>query len=343
MGDIVLTTPLVRAVRRRFPEARIDFVIKQEFAELMQTNPHVSTVYAYDTRSGVRGLFALARQLRQNHYDLLIDIHKNFRSYLLRPLVRPGQVTTYSKQIFQRTLLVKTGINRYGKILQVPERYLKSMKPFGVVDDGKGLELFPTETHRSKVKGIFQQGNLSKKDLAIGFGPIASFPLKQWPAEKFIELGQQLVQKFGARILLFGGPEETQTVEQIASRIPNAPVVLCGRLSFLESAVAVQRCTLFVGNDTGMLHIATAMERKVIALFGPTVEEFGYYPYRAQSIVMSKPLSCRPCTHTGKGMCKISTHECMKTIQVAEVFDAVEMMLKYDYNKDLIQTRIAPD
>jgi heptosyltransferase-2 len=217
------------------------------------------------------------------------------------------------------------------------------MKPFGVVGDEKGLELFPTEAHRSKVKSIFQRENLSEKDLAIGFGPIASFPLKQWPAEKFIELGRQLVQKFGARILLFGGSEETRTIEQIASQIPNAPVVLCGRLSFLESAVAAQRCMLFVGNDTGMLHIATAMERKVIALFGPTVEEFGYYPYRAQSVVVSKPLLCRPCTHTGKGVCKISTHACMKEIQVAEVFDAVEMMLKYDCDKDLIQTRIAPD
>ena len=136
--------------------------------------------------------------------------------------------------------MVKTGINRYGKILQVPERYLKSIKPFGVVDDEKGLELFPTETHRSKVKTIFQQENLSEEHLAIGFGPIASFPLKQWPAEKFIELGQQLVQGFNARILLFGGPEETRKIEQIANRIPNTPVVLCGKLSFLESAVAVQ-------------------------------------------------------------------------------------------------------
>lgn len=327
MGDIVLTTPLVRAVRKRFPEARIDFVIKREFAELMQTNPHLTTVYEYDKWTGIKGLLALARQLRNNRYDLFVDIHKNFRSYLLRFLTRPAQTVTYSKQIVQRTLLVKTGINRYGKILQIPECYLKSMEPFGVVDDEKGLELFPTKAHRLKVKSIFQQENLSEGDLAIGFGPIASFPLKQWPAEKFSELGRQLVWKFDARILLFGGPEETRMIEQIASQIPNAPVVLCGRLSFLESAVAVQRCALFVGNDTGMLHIATAMERKVIALFGPTVEEFGYYPYCAQSIVLSKPLSCRPCTHTGKGTCKISTHACMQDIQVAEVFDAVEMML----------------
>jgi lipopolysaccharide heptosyltransferase II len=327
IGDIVLTTPLVRAVRKRFPKARIDFVIKREFAELMQTNPHLTTVYKYDKHTGIKGLLALARQLRDNRYDVLVDIHKNFRSYLLRFLTRPAQSVTYSKQIIQRTLLVKTGINRYRKILQIPERYLKSMKPFGVIDDGKGLELFPTDAHRSKVKTIFQQENLSEGDLAIGFGTVSAHPLKQWPAERFIELGRQLVQKFDARILLFGGPDDLQGTEQIARQIPNTPILLCGRLSLLESAAAVQRCTLFVGNDTGMIHIAAAMQRKVVKFFGPTVEEFGYSPYRTESIVISKPLPCRPCTHTGKGRCKISTHACMKEISVEEVLDAIEKIL----------------
>jgi len=328
IGDIVLTTPLVRAVRKRFPKARIDFVIKREFAELMQTNPHLTTVYEYDKRTGIKGLLALARQLRDNRYDLFVDIHKNFRTYLLRVLTRPGRTVAFSKHIIPRTLLVAAGINRYKEILQLPERFLRSLQPFDVVNDEKGLELFPTDAHRSKVKSVFQQENLSEGDLALGFGTVSAHPLKQWPAERFIELGRQLVQKYNARILLFGGPGDLQGTEQIARQLPNAPILLCGRLSLLESAAAVQRCTLFVGNDSGMIHIAAAMQRKVVKFFGPTVEEFGYSPYRTESIVISKPLSCRPCTHTGKGTCKISTHACMKDIQVAEVFNAVEMMLK---------------
>jgi len=327
IGDIVLATPLVRAVRSRFPEARIDFVIKQEFAELMQTNPHLTTAYVFDKFSGFRGLWALAQQLKRNHYDLFIDIHKNFRTYFFRFLIRPGQVATYSKYLFQRTLLVKMGINRYSEILQVPERYLKSLQPFGIVNDEKALELFPTEKHRTKVIDLFRQKQLTEGELAIGLGPIAAHPLKQWAGEKFIELGRQLVQKYDARILLFGGQKDINGVKKIAGQIPNSPIVLCGHLSLLESAVALQRCALFVGNDTGTAHIAAAMRRKVVTLFGPTVEEFGYYPYRTESIVISKPLPCRPCTHNGKGNCKIKTHACMVEIGVPEVFSAAEMML----------------
>ncbi|MBD3308520.1 hypothetical protein GF339_18990 [candidate division KSB3 bacterium] len=327
IGDIVLTTPLVRVLRKRFPDARIDFLIKQEFAELMQTNPNLSTVYPYDSRSGLTGLAALALQLRQNRYDLFIDLHKNFRTYLLRVLMRPAQIATYSKQMVERTLLVKLGINRYGKIQQMPERYLQAVQAFGVVNDAQGLELFPTEAHRAKVREIFRQEKLGERECVVGFGPIAAHPLKQWPVERFIKLGQRIVQRYGARILLFGGATDLPAMQSVAEDLPNAPIVLCGKLSLLESAAAVQRCALFVGNDTGMAHIAAAMQRKVIVLFGPTVEEFGFYPYRTPSIVLSKSLPCRPCTHTGKGTCRIKTHACLREIGADDVFRAVETML----------------
>jgi lipopolysaccharide heptosyltransferase II len=328
IGDIVLTTPLVRAVRMRFPRSRIDFVMKREFAELMQTNPHLTAVYPYDPCSGIRGLLTLAQQLQVNRYDLFIDIHKNFRTYLLRFFTRPEQTVTFSKQIVNRTLLVTMGLNRYGKILQMPERYLRPLQPFGVVADANGLELFPTETHWSNVKTIFHQEHLTEGELAIGFGSMTAHSLKQWPVERFIELGQQLVQRYGARILLFGGARDIQGVKRIAEQIPNAPIILCGRLSLLEAAAAIQRCDLFVGNDTGIVHIAAAMKRQVIVLFGPTVEEFGFYPYRTRSLVICKPLPCRPCTHTGKGKCRIKTHACMQKITTAEVVEAVEKMLR---------------
>jgi lipopolysaccharide heptosyltransferase II len=327
IGDIVLTTPLVRAVRRRFPNARIDFVTKREFAELMQTNPHITTVYPYDACTGIRGVFVLARQLRAQRYDLLIDLHKNFRTYCLRFLTNPGQIVAFAKQIVTRTLLVKTGINRYGKVFPIPERYLKPLHRFGVVNDDQGLELFPTAADWSQVNTIFEQEHLAEGELVIGFGPITAHPLKQWPVERFMELGQQLVQCYGARILLFGGTMDVQKVQRIAEQIPNAPMVLCGRLSLLETAAAVQRCDLFVGNDTGIVHIAAAMQRKVIVLYGPTVEEFGFYPYRTQALVLCKTLPCRPCTHTGKGICRLKTHACMYHITTAEVIEAVGKML----------------
>lgn len=328
MGDIVLTTPVIRALRTRFPQARLDFVTKRAFVELLQTNPHLDHVYAYAPQNSYQGLFYLARQLRKNRYDLCIDIHKNLRSHLLRFLIHPKHTVTYSKQVISRTLLVKIGINRYKEILQVPERYLKRLSAFRVVNDEKGLELFPTSQHYANVQTIFQQEHLTEKEPVIGFGPIASYPLKQWSPEKFITLGQQLIQQYHARIMIFGGPEDRQAGKTIAKQLPNSPIVLCGRVSLLESAAALERCAIFVGNDTGTVHIATAMKTPVIVLFGPTTKEFGFYPYRIPSQIICKPLPCRPCTHTGKGTCKIKdTHACMKQIRVKEVREAVENFL----------------
>ena len=327
-GDIVLTTPLIRALRARFPEARIDFIVKQEFAELLQTNPHLTTVYPYRADSGIPGLCRFAQHIGRTHYDLCVDIHKNFRSYFLRFLLRPTYTATWTKHGLKRMLLVKAGINWYSRIQQVPDRYLASVASFGVVNDGQGLEVFPGLQHETRVQAIFDQAHLCERDLAVGFGAVAAHPLKQWPLERFLQLGQQLVQRQNARILLFGGPADVEPARELAARLPNRPIVLCGKLSLLDSAAALRRCAVFVGNDTGIVHLAVAMKRPVVVMFGPTVEEFGFYPYAANAVVISTPLPCRPCTHTGKGWCKIQeTHACMNRIGVEDVLTAVEKML----------------
>lgn len=329
MGDIVLTTPVIRALRRRFPEARIDYVTKHQFAELVQTNPHLTSISPYDSRTGFAGLRTLGRQFREQRYDLLVDLHNNFRTRLLQGMVRPRQTVRFSKHLVKRTLLVKTGLNLYARpIMQVPDRYLQPLRSFGVENDDVGLELFPTDEQYAKVAKIFRQHHLTDDELVIGLGPVASFPLKQWPVERFAEVGQELVRRYHARILLFGGPADISCVEPLIDKIPHEPIMLCGQLTMLESAAALQRCAIFVGNDTGMIHIAAAMGRKVVDVLGPTVEEFGFYPYNVPSEVVSKPLPCRPCTHIGKGKCRIVTHACMQDILAEDVVEAVTRLLE---------------
>ncbi len=327
MGDIVLTTPVIRALRRTFPEAQIDYVTKRHFAELLHSNPRLNTVYAYDSRTGFAGLRALGKQLREQRYDLLVDIHNNLRTRLLHALIRPRRSVSYSKHLIRRTLLVKTGLNFYPRpILQMPDRYLHALNVFGVENDDAGLELFPTAEHRAKIAMLFQQYGVTENELVIGLGPIASFPLKQWPVERFAEVGQELVRRYQARIVLFGGPLDVEQVQPLVSQIPNNPILLCGQFAMLESAAALERCAMFVGNDTGTAHIASAMGCNVVEIFGPTVEELGFYPYHVPAEVVSISLPCRPCTHTGKGRCKITTHACLLDIPAARVLEAVERL-----------------
>ncbi len=329
IGDIILTTPLIRALRTRFPQARLDFVSKREFGELLETNPRLDRFYLYDTQSGVKGLSMLARELRSNRYDLCIDLHKSLRSRHLRFLLRAPRIISYSKQILPRTLLVKTGMNCYNNPLPIPERYLRQLAPFGVEPDGKGPELFPTEQQYATVLKIFKKEHVTPQESLFGFGPIAAHPLKQWPLQKFAQLGQRLVRRHQARILIFGGPSDRQQGEELARQIPNNPVVLCGKLSLLESAAALKSCAVFIGNDSGSVHMASAMSTPVVVIFGPTVKELGFYPYRVRSQVVSTPLPCRPCTHTGKGRCKIEEqHACMERIGVEQVAQAATELLR---------------
>ncbi len=325
MGDIVLTTPVIRALRRKFPKARIDYVTKRQFTELLHGNPGLNTVYAYDSRAGFAGLRVLGKQLREQRYDLLVDLHNNLRSHMLQALIRPRRTVRYSKHLIRRTLLVKGGVNLYPRpIIQMPDRYLRPLEKWGVENDDAGLELFPSDADRAKVAGLFRQHHVSNDELVIGLGPIASFPLKQWPVERFAEVGQELVKRYQARIILFGGPADVEQVHPLAAHIPRHPIVLCGQLSMMESAAALERCALFVGNDTGTAHIASAMGCKVVEIFGPTVEELGFYPYHVPAHVVSSPLPCRPCTHTGKGRCTLNTHACMRNIAAADVMTAVQ-------------------
>lgn len=329
IGDIVLTTPTLRALRRRFPDARIDMVAKRQFAELIETNPALHTVFRYDALSGFSGLLRLGHELRQVHYDLCVDLHGNLRSQILRLLISSAHQTGYSKEIFARTLLVQAKINRYRRIVPVPERYLAPLARFGVQNDEHGLELFPTEQDKAYIAGLFAAEGLRDGEPVVGFGAIAAHPLKQWPIENFIALGQRLIDQHQARIVLFGGPGDRENAERIAQQLSNRAIVLCGRVSLLAAAAALKRCAIFIGNDTGTVHIAAAMQRPVVAIFGPTVEEFGFYPYRTPAKVISAPLPCRPCTHTGKGHCKIrDTHACMTTIRVDEVLEAAETLLR---------------
>ncbi|PIE35768.1 lipopolysaccharide heptosyltransferase II [candidate division KSB3 bacterium] len=340
IGDIVLTTPVVRAVRRAFPQARVDFLTKQAFTELLETSPHLDRVHAYDRRYHAQRLRQLGTSLRKNRYDLCIDLHNNLRSHLFRFLIRPRKTVTYSKQILRRTLLVKAGLNYYADIIQVPDRYLRPLAQFNIVGDSHGLELFPTEAHYTHVQAIFQQEHLDEEEPAIGLGPVASFPLKQWPIEKFVALGKLLAHQHQARIIIFGGPHDRDIGETIAKQLPNAPIVLCGHVSLLESAAALTRCAVFIGNDTGTVHIATAMQTPVVVVFGPTSEELGFYPYHApQSQVICASLPCRPCTHTGKGKCKISdVHACMQRISVEEAQEAVSNMLPAEQSKKYVDS-----
>jgi lipopolysaccharide heptosyltransferase II len=331
MGDIVLASPFVRVLRKKYPQAQIDFLTKEEFSDLVNYDPNLTSVITL--KSGLREeLNSLAAALRRTKYDILFDLHNSLRSRFLRKLVNAGETRIINKRVVPRFFLVNFKWNFYRGIVPVSERYLETAKSFGIANDGKGTDIFfPPDIQASAFKIV--DPFLGGSERAIGLCPAAKHATKIWQADKYVDLGCRITSEYGVKILIFGGQNDVQYCEDIGSKINantrrNVALNCAGKFSILETAAAIDRCALVVTNDSGIMHIASARGKKIIAIFGPTVEEFGFFPDRRNGIVIeNKSLGCRPCSHIGLEQCPKGHFKCMTEIPVNDVLSAVRALL----------------
>jgi len=336
IGDIILTTPLVRSVRTHYPKAQIDFVIKKEFADLLRHNPHISNVLTYDKKTGFAGLKELKKQLQAEKYDRIIDLHKNLRSYFLRTGL-DAKITSYSKEYWNRFFLLKFRVNRYPEVITpVYQRYFDTLKPEGISYDGKGTEIFlPLSEIEFVSEKLKAKGYDFTKPLIV-LCPGASSPTKRWLPERFAEVGKYYIQKYGAWIIFVGGREDIELCERIQQDITvemnfkttAKTLNFAGKLNLLESGALLKMAHLAITNDTGMMHMAQAQKTPVTAIFGCTTYELGFFPLPEKSAVVEKDLSCRPCTANGRDQCPKGHFDCMNQISSREVIEAGLSVLK---------------
>lgn len=323
IGDIILTTPLVRAVKTKYPDAEVSFLVKKEFYDVIKTNPHIDKFIVLDKSEGFPGLKKLKKQIQEQHYDLLIDIHKNFRSIYLRTHSKARQVRKYSKQIFKRTMLVKLKINLFKKIKPVYLRYFESVNHLGIYYDGKGTEVsVPVEDEKTVKKMLSIYPKSSGRKLAV-ICPGASFANKRWKTEGFAQVAEYLYKEKHAFICFAGGKRDVELCDKIAKTVSFKTANFAGKLSLLGSAALIKSAGLILTNDTGMMHLAQAQKRPVVAVFGPTTKELGYFPIPDKSVVVEKNLACRPCTHNGLNHCPKKHFACMQNISAEQVIKAI--------------------
>lgn len=332
IGDIVLASPLIRVLRSRFPAARIDFLVKAEFADLVRYNHHLSSTIELhgDTFRDLRGLRST---IHRERYDVILDIHNSLRSRYLR--IHSGAKRTFviNKRMLRRFALIHWKWNLYNGIVPVAERYLETADALGIENDDKGLEIFiPDETH-SAVSSKISKYRPEHFDAVVGVGPSAKHFTKMWLPERFVEVARALAQYHNAKIFLFGGREDTHRCKEITEAVNaavghEAAINLGGQLTLLETAAALDFCDVLVCNDTGLMHLAAARQRPVVAIFGPTVREFGFFPYGTEATVIEQTdLTCRPCTHIGSRKCPKGHFLCMKNISSQRVLNAITATL----------------
>lgn len=331
LGDILLTTPLLRVLRNRFPRAQIDYVVRKEYSEILRTNPAVTNLYLLDLSLGIKALLDMREVVHNGNYDLILDLHNSIRSKVLR-FGFQGSTRTINKRVIRRWVFVKFKWNLYREVIPVPDRYMETAKEFGITNDGKGLELFIPEEVKARVTSVLPDF-LRDDTLIIGLCPLARHKTKQWLKERFVETARRLHSRYGIKVMVFGSSAEQEVCKTIVDDINNQ----CGTIAFncaglfsvLETAAAIDKCTLVISNDSGLMHVAAAQKRKLVAIFGPTVREFGFFPYGTPAIVVErKGLHCRPCTHIGRAHCPKRHFRCMTDITVEEVVEACESLLE---------------
>ena len=299
IGDIVLTTPVVRALRGKYPNADIRFVTKRQYSELVLPNNYINGVFCLDN-----GLMALASELRGFKPDLVIDLHHNLRTRILRTLVG-GKWLAFRKLNVEKWLKVNLKVDRLPNV-HIVDRYLATLKPLGITVDGKGLDFFfPTDFVAPQLPGAF--GN---RYVAVVVG--AKFKTKQLPLHKLVELCNGLARP----IILIGGKDDRPLADAIVAQT-SAPVYnVCGTLSLTGSAWVIKGADAVITPDTGMMHIASAFNKRVISVWGNTIPAFGMYPYlpnHEQSYLSEvKELSCRPCSKIGYAKCPKGHFNCME-------------------------------
>ncbi len=313
IGDIVLTTPVVRILKQQVKNAEVHFLTKTSFVSLLNSNPYIDKVHGTDG-----SLSDVVESLKSENFDAIIDLHNNLRSLKVKTLLGKSS-TSFSKLNFKKWMLVNLKVNRL-PAMHIVDRYLKSISHLNIYNDLKGLDFFidkKDDVDLSVFPDKFKSGYVA---LVIG----ANHATKKMPSTKLAEI----VKTLNYPTLILGGPGDREEGELIANHNSDFAINTCGNFSINQSASLIKQAEVVITHDTGLMHIAAAYHKKIVSLWGNTVPEFGMTPYMPQypgnsEVIEVKNLSCRPCSKIGYKECPKQHFNCMNHIKNEDVVHAV--------------------
>lgn len=302
IGDIVLTTPVIRCIKQQVKDVEIHYLTKISFKSILANNSYITKVHTIEKSAS-----EIINDLKKENFDFIIDLHNNIRSLQIKTALRKPS-STFKKLNFKKWLLVNFKINKMPE-LHVVERYLQAAKPLGIINDNKGLDYFIPAKDEVNINTL----PVSHQHGYIGFVIGAKHATKQLPLEKIISICKKLHQP----IVLLGGKEDAQNAfiieKAVGSNIYNA----CGKYNLNQSASLVQQAKKIITHDTGLMHIAAAFKKETISVWGNTVPALGFSPYLPAAnskAVEVKNLPCRPCSKIGYDKCPKGHFKCMMLI-----------------------------
>ncbi|MFU8856521.1 MAG: glycosyltransferase family 9 protein [Deferrisomatales bacterium] len=319
LGDVILATAAVEALCDDRPDAEVHVLTKPAFREVFQGNPGVAGLVEWEP---AQGLTTLAQKLRAERYGWIVDLHANLRTHLLRLLVPGPRWTRYSKGSLRRRIAVALGRPGLLGASHVVDRYLGAMKPLGVRPLRRAPRMYPGDAERSRARWLLSQAGWREGEPVVVLAPAARWSAKAWPEGHWRELVRNLGGPEGRVFpVLVGSTEDRGLCARILDGERGAN--LAGTTGVLETAAVLEEARALVTNDSAPLHLAGAVGTPAVALFGPTVRGFGFYPLGPRDVVLEQALPCRPCSVHGGERCREGHHRCLMEIEPGAVSEAV--------------------
>jgi heptosyltransferase-2 len=320
LGDLVLTTPLFRAIKRAHPPARITLLTRSEYVPLFAHNPRIARVIGW---AGEASLRSITRELRRSEWTHRLDLHGSLRSHLVRRLVG-GRWHGYPKRRLARAIQVRFKKEVYRDRRHVVERYFDAAKGLGATPDDQPPEVFVQMDSASAADRFLREAGIADRTL-VAMVPGAAHFTKQWPEHRWAALIELLTAR-GLGVLVLGGKAEASAGDRLAALAGRRGASAAGKFDLAGTAALLKRARVAVAGDTGVMHLATAVQTPVVTLLGPTVQEFGFTPWNARSTIIERALDCRPCSKMGGPACPLGHHHCMEWITAEEVAEAVRRL-----------------
>ena len=292
-------------------------VVREDMADVLRHNPRISDLITWRRGSS---LLDLARQLRAQEWTHRLDLHGSLRTFLLRQLVG-GEWGSYAKHRGRRRQLIRSGGQRGGFLGAVADRYFEAAKGLDVVPDGGPAEVFTSTVEESAAAAFLAAHHLGQSRGLVAVSPGAAHFTKRWPTEYWIALVKELAERND--VVVLGGPGDRDVAAAMAAAGGDRAASAAGEFSIAGTAALLKRVRVVAVGDTGVLHLATAVGTPVVGLYGPTVEQFGFFPYHARAAVLQRDLPCRPCTAHGGPKCPLGHHHCLREIRPEEVAAAM--------------------
>jgi ADP-heptose:LPS heptosyltransferase len=317
IGDIVLTTPVVRCLKMQVKNAEVHYLTKDKYAEILSANPYIDKIHTLNDNFQM-----LLKKLKSENFDYIIDLHKNLRTLRVKFSLHRHSFS-FNKINVQKWLIVNLKINKLPN-KHIVDRYFETLKTFSVIDDHEGLDFFIPQSDEVNTQDLLSDIIGPYLLIVTGGGHFT----KQIPADKIVDI----INKLNFPAVLIGGPEDSSKTLEIEKMSTNKIINLTGKLSVNQSASLIRQSEYILTPDTGMMHIASAFKKKIFSVWGNTIPEFGMYPYlpgKNSEIFEVKDLKCRPCSKIGFKKCPKGHFYCMNKQNYSYLSDQLNDSLSH--------------